>query len=318
MAMRKRNWFKRLLVGLACLAAALVVAVGVGWAMLRGRPSWYPQQWADPAARQAAAARAEDEFRRTIDWAAAQQAEERARLMNAPPAPSPSDAAPPRTSASADPRRTLTVRFTEQELNAAFEKWDSLYRWDEKYGQYLADPRIVLHEGRVIFAGDVKDLGTLVSLHFEPKMEPDGRARFELVRILGGRLPLPQSVFDTYRRQLEQRVRASLPAFQHGARIAPDGSANEKAVAASMSKLLLRVLAGEPDEAVLFLTANQGTQVPVKLTDVKIEGKSIALTVQLLDARERGALLNRIREPLEALPADRGAAPAPAQLPNRR
>ena len=305
--MRKRNWLRRLLVVTACLLALLLVAAFVGWRMLRGRPSWYPRQAADPAARQAAAARAEDEFRRTIDWAAAQQAEERARLQNAPPPLSPQT--PPRPVA---PHKTLTVRFTEQELNAAFEKWGSMYHWDEKYGQYLADPRIVLHDGRVIFAGDVKDMGTLVSLHFEPRMEAGGRARFELVRVLGGRLPLPQSAFDKYRQQLEDRVRASLPAFQQGARIAPDGSANEKAVAAAMSKLLLRVLANEPDEAVLFLTANQGTQVPVKLTDVKVEGKAISLTVQLLNAAERAALLQRIREPVEAFPADRGAGAAPA------
>ena len=311
--MRKRNWFRRLLVVTACLLALLAVAAGVGWAMLRGRPSWYPQQAADPAARQAAAARAEDEFRRTIDWAAARQAEERVRLQNAPPASTPQ--APARPAAAP---KALTVRFTEQELNAAFEKWGSMYRWDEKYGQYLADPRIVLHDGRVIFAGEVKDMGTLVSLHFEPRMEADGRARFEMVRVLGGRLPLPQSAFDKYRRQLEDRVRASLPAFQQGARIAPDGSANEKAVAASMSKLLLRVLAGESDEAVLFLTANQGTQVPVKLTDVKINGKSISLTVQLLNALERTALLQRIREPLAAVPADSGAGAAPAVLPGGR
>jgi hypothetical protein len=120
-------------------------------------------------------------------------------------------------------------------------------------------------------------------------------------------------MFDKYRRQLEERVRAALPAMQQGARIAPDGSANEKAVAAAMSKLLLRVLAGESDEAVLFLTANKGTQVPVKLTGVKIDGKSIAVTVETLNAAERAALLRLIREPLQAVPAAAGAGPAPAR-----
>jgi hypothetical protein len=308
---KKSSWFKRLLVVAACVAAVVVVAAAVSWTMLRGRPSWYPEQAADPVAREAAAARAENEFQRTIDWASEQQAAER-RLNGAMAAP---DAPPPATApvSAPHPTRSLTVRFTEQELNAAFEKWGSMYRWDEKYGQYVADPRIVLNEGRVIFAGQVKDLGTLLSLHFEPHVEADGRARFEMVRVLGGRLPLPQSMFDKYRRQLEGRVRAALPALQQGARIAPDGSANDKAVAAAMSKLLLRVLAGESDEAVLFLTANKGTQVPVKLTGVKVDGKSISVTVELLNAAERAALLRRIREPLQAIPAAAGAAPAPAR-----
>ena len=302
------KWLKRLLVAVACLLAALIVAAAVGWSMLRGRPDWYAEQAADPAAQAAAAARAEDEVRRTIDWAASQQAEER-RLGHTPPATSP--ATTQSGSPAARPDRSLTVRFTQQELNAAFRKWESVYRWDEKYGDYLADPRIALHGGRVIFAGVVKEMGTVVSLHFEPRMQPDGRARFDLVRVLGGKLPLPKSSFDKHREQLEDRVRSALPALQQGARIAPDGSANDKAVAATMSKLLLRVLAGEPDEAVLFLTANQGTRVPVKLTDVKIEGRSISLTVGLLDIRERAALLNRIREPY--LPT--GGAPTAGDAP---
>ena len=298
------KWLKRLLVVVACVLLVLIIGAAIAWRMLRGRPDWYAEQHIDPAAQQAAAARAEDEVRRTIDWAAAQQAEERARLA-APPATGPvPSATAPATRSAGDARRALTVRFTEQELNAAFNKWGTLYRWDEKYGDSISDPRIVLHEGRVIVAGAVKEFGSVVSLHFEPRVQPDGRLRFDLVRVLGGRLPLPQSVFDNYRRKLESKVRAALPGLQQGARIAPDGSANEKAVAAAMSKLLLRVLARESDEAVLFLTANQGTQVPVKLTGMDIDGKSFAATVELMNAVERAALLDRIKAPEAAADAE--------------
>ena len=310
------KWLKRLLVVVACTLVVLIAGAAVAWKMLRGRPEWYAEQHVDPAAQQAAAARAEDEVRKTIDWAAAQQAEERARLQGgagetgaAPRAGGPatgsaaaangtSTLAPaPATTQVVAARRSLTVRFTEQELNAAFIKWGTLYHWDEKYGQSISDPRIVLHGGRIIVAGSVKEMGTVVSLHFEPRVQNDGRLRFDLVRVLGGRLPLPQAMFDSYRDKLEAKVRASLPAFQQGARIAPDGSANEKAVAAAMSKLLLRVLNRQPDDAVLFLTANQGTRVPVNLTDVDIDGKTIAATVRLMNAAERAALLDRIKAP---------------------
>lgn len=322
------KWLKRLLVVIACVTVVLAIGAAVAWSMLRGRPTWYPDDVVvDPAAQQAAAARAEDEVKRTIDWAAAQQAEERARLQGGPDieldpgaregfrriaATAPwvgsaahgvaANATPPTTAR----RRALTVRFTEQELNAAFDKWGSLYRWNEKLGGAISDPRIVLHEGRIIVAGSVKDIGTVVSLHFEPLVQQDGRMRFDLVRVLGGRLPLPQAMFDKYRRQLEQKVRAALPGLQQGARIAPDGSANDKAVAVAMSKLFLAVLDRRPDDAVLFLTANQGTRVPVKLTDMVIDGKSITTTVELMNARERVALLDRIRQP--EVPAEAAVA----------
>jgi hypothetical protein len=286
------KWVKRLVRIVACVVVLAVVGAAVAWVLLRGRPSWYEAQAFDPAAARAAAARAENEFRRTIDWAASQQAEERAALHAARAGAASSPSTPPTRPAT---RPTLTVSFTEQELNAAFEKWGKAYNWDQAYGQYVTDPRIVLHEGRLIFAGDVKDFGTIVSLHFQPGVDRQGQLQFELARVLAGRLPLPESAFNQYRDKLERKVRASLPDLQRGARIEQDGSANENAVAATMAKLLLHVLDRRPGDAVLFLPANQGKQVPVKLTDVNIDGKKIALTVQLMTPQERAALLERIR-----------------------
>jgi hypothetical protein len=305
------KWLKRLFRIVACVAVVLAVGAGVAWYLARCKPSWYPgpEVAADPAAQQAAAVRAENELKRTIDWAASQQAEERARLHTAREAPG---AAPAVTRpATTQARRALTVTLTEQELNASFAKWGQTYGWGEKFGQYITDPRVVLHEGRIIVAGTVEKMGTLVSLHFEPKVDQRGRLQFELARVLGGRLPLPESAFDGYREKIEQRLRAQLPALQRGARIAPDGSANDKAVGATMAKLLIRILNRQPDEAVLFLPANQGTQVPVKLTGVDIHGKSVALTVELMTPDERAALLDRIRAPQEtaSVAPDREADP---------
>src|SRR5688500_6895838 len=251
MARASMKWFKRLSLVLACLLVLLGIGGVIAWRMLRGTPSWYPQAAVDPAAQQAAAVRAENEVQRTIDWAATQQAEERARLFAGGSAGDGSSAAASRNAATnpstapataaTRPRSALTVRFTEQELNAAFAKWEAMYDWRDKYGDHVSDPRIVLHEGRVILAGAVKDLGTIVSLHFEPRLDEADGLSFELVRVLGGRLPLPESVFDKHRRRLEAKVRSSLPSLQQGAKIAPDGSANDKAVAAAMARLLLRI-----------------------------------------------------------------------------
>lgn len=303
------KWVKSLIRIVALLTVLLAIGAAILWYLARGTPSWYEVAAADPAARQAAAVRAENELKRTIDWASSQQAVERAALHAARTSPS----SPPATTPSTSPesRPSLTVTFTEQELNAAFEKWETAYGWRNTYGQYIADPRIVLHDGRLIVAGNAKDMGMLISLHFQPQVDEKGRLQFELVRVLGGRLPLPESAFDRYRKKLEQKLRTSLPRLQGGAEIKPDGSANDKAVAATFAKLLLRVLNRQPDEAVLFLPANQGTRVPVKLADVDIEGKSIAMRVQLMTPQERAALLERIREPYESVSATESSAQAP-------
>lgn len=301
------KWLKSLLRIVALLVVLLAVGAAIGWYLLRGRPSWYEGLPVDPAAQQAAAVRAENELKRTIDWAASQQAQERAAIHAGRGAAAPSAANA--TTAPAT-RPSLTVSFTEQELNAAFQKWGKAYGWDTAYGQYIKEPRIVLHDGRLIFAGDVPSFGTMVSLHFQPAVDDEGRLEFQLARVLAGRLPLPESAFNNYRKNLQGKLRGSLPELQRGADIKPDGSANDKAVAAALAKLLLNVLDRQAEEAVLFLPANQGARVPAKLGDVNIDGKSIDLTVQLMTPQERAALLRRIREPYRSASAA-GDAPAP-------
>src|SRR5215210_3135619 len=208
------KWLKSLLRIVGLLVVLIAIGAGVGWYLLRGKPAWYDAAVPDLATRQAAAVRAENELKRTIDWAASQQAEERAGLFAARTGPATSPATGPSTGPST--RRSLTVTFTEDELNAAFEKWETAYGWRESYGESISNPRIVLHEGRLIIAGDVKERGTLISLQFRPRIDKQGRLQFRLERILGGRLPLPESAFDPYREKLEQKVRQSLPGLQRG------------------------------------------------------------------------------------------------------
>ena len=175
------KWLKRLLRIVALVIVLAAIGAAVGWYLLRGRPSWYEVVRDDPVAQQAAAVRAENELKRTIDWAASQQAEERAAIHAARGgggASTKSSATAPTT------RRSLTVSFTEQELNSAFEKWGKAYGWDTAYGQYVTDARIVLHDGRLIFAGNAASFGTVISLHFQPAVDPNGRLQFELVRVL--------------------------------------------------------------------------------------------------------------------------------------
>src|SRR5204863_9279450 len=81
------KWLKSLLRILALLVVLIAIGAGVGWYLLRGKPSWYDGVVPDAAARRAAAVRAENELKRTIDWAASQQAEERAALYAARTSP---------------------------------------------------------------------------------------------------------------------------------------------------------------------------------------------------------------------------------------
>jgi hypothetical protein len=277
------TWKKRLSFAAVCLL--LVLGIGAVWAYraVHRRPAWYPQANVDPVAREAAARRAENEVAQTIDWAAARQAEERSRLGGG-------------AAAAADPGRARTITFTEDELNAFFAKWSDGFGWQEKYGSQLSDPVIALHGGRVILAGNVKQFDAVVSLHFEPHVDPPDGLRLDLKRVLAGNFPMPEALFGSYRVRLENKLKAALPPLQQAARIRPDGTSNKSAIDAAMAKLFLQVLRREPAEPVLFIQANGGS-VPVKVTDVKTLDHAVSVTVELMDAAEREAFLRRIREP---------------------
>ena len=283
------KWLKRLfllMVFLAVFAGALALAA---WHMAHRPPAWYGRVRA-PGQIAAAAQRAEIQLTQTSNWAAAVQ------NFQAHPALR-------QTAAAADlPADTQQISLTDDELTGFFQKWDAAFGWSERYRDYLTDPQIILNDGRLILAATVKSLGTVVSVHFEPKLE-DGKLRVSVVQVMAGRLPLPQAYWDQYSQKLRGAIEAHLADWQQEASIGADGTANGPAVAAAMSELLLNVLQDKPAEPALFLPYNyakvhrDGRCLPVRLTAVSIEGTTLNLTVRPLSPLERQQLLEYIRTP---------------------
>ncbi len=274
------------MLGGAFVVLTLILLSGGGYHLLHGTPDWYQPSTLTQAEREAAANRVDQKFADALSWAAQAQADE-TRQRNAA-----SSAAP----ASTRPANLKTFSFTEDELNAAFQKWSELRNWKANYERFATDLVLALRDGRIIVAGKVKDFDALASLHFEPQLTPEGQLNFKLVRILGGKLPLPEAMFGSYRDRAINSLQSRLPAWQRGAQIAPNGGSNDSAVAATMARLALQVLHHEPGEPVIFLPVADAKPVPVKLNDVTIEDKTLTLSVVPLNAPEREALLQRIRD----------------------
>lgn len=286
------KWVKRL-VG---FAVGLVVVLGLAALAMyhfgvRGTPEWWQRPQVSAAEQAAAANRADRKIMETLSVVREMDAASRAGGAGA-------DATDKRPSAT-QPSKPLQVTFTEGELNGFFNKWDRLYGWTQRYKDRVSNPGIVIHDGRIVVAGDSKELGTVISVHLEPRLNDKGRLNLVLSKVLAGRLPIPQGFFDQYRTSGRQRIAEALPAWQERAQLRPDGSANGEAMTAAMGKLFLNVLANEPGEAVLFLPlAERDRSLPVKLTDVTVKDKNLTLTVMPLNREERADLLKRIREPV--------------------
>jgi uncharacterized protein YpmS len=193
----------------------------------------------------------------------------------------------------------MTVSFTEEELNAFLsQNSETVAGFKEKLDQYLIRPGIFLKDRQIILAGEVKDLHSIVSCHFLPILDCDGMLHLALVKTSGGRLPLPRVVLSNQLDRIASVLQSRLPAWQRTAKMDPSGGSNASTVAAAMSKLFLGALADQPTDAVLFMPVDEkGTSVPLRLTQVKIEGNCLTLTVEPMSSQQRSALFARILQP---------------------
>lgn len=292
---------------LILVLSGIVLAV-CAWFLLRGTPAWYRPDLLTPQERQEAAARVEDKLIHMYNWVAATHARRVLAVdaTKAPPSASPSTA----YSAAADflahePAQPFQIAFTETELNAFFEKWADVGDRRAALGQYVQNPRLVLRDHQIILAGTLKDLGLVVSLEFEPKIDNQGDLQTNLVRVVAGKLPLPDIIWAGRRKQALDVLTRQLPELQQRSTIAVDGTASPAAAEASMNKLLQAVLDHQAADPVLFLpydALRPDRCVPVTVSAVAIQNDTLTMTVQQMTAPQRHALLERLRTPI-AVPA---------------
>jgi hypothetical protein len=275
-----RKWIKRLMLLVALfLVSILAVAYG-GIRMFKGAPEWYRRAGMSPAQRELLARRAFNKF------ADIQNAAALARQGQLASASSTPDAAV----------LPIVVSFSDDELNAFFEKWENYANWKSNYERYVDDPLIVNQDNRIILAGEVKELGAVVSLQFAPRIQPDGRLDLHLDRILAGQLPLPGVFIHPYQDRLTDNLRTELPRWRARAALDSEGAANSDLIFATMARLFLHALDHTSADPVLFLPlVERRANVPVRIRDVKVEDHNVTMTVLPLDGKERAALLARIK-----------------------
>jgi len=187
----------------------------------------------------------------------------------------------------------LTLSFTQDEINSTLWKWSAPYKSD--YERYVVDPYVSLQPDSIVLMGTVPDLG-VVSAYFEPKLDEKGMLHCDLASLKLGSLPLPEGLISKKRERLENALKSRLPQWQEQAKIDPTGVANSDAKAAALSKLILQLLHHQATPAVIFVQKDAKHTIPVRLTNVSIVKESLTITVQPMDAAERTALLEQIRQ----------------------
>jgi len=283
------KWFKRLLMLVVCLLVMAIVISACSYYMLKRDPEWATRPPMTAQMREEAVARAQTQFSRVEELATSLRAYEARRQKAIRDGTTlPSDELP----------KPVTVQLTEDELNAVFQKFAKARGWDQDIKSYMSDPQIVLQKGNVILGGRLSELHVVASAYFTPAIDEKGQLKFDLVRVLGGKLPLPDVVFDKYRTTVVNALQRRLPSLQNAARIDAKGVPNDSTVQASLTKLLLQSIQHQPSDPVFFLPllTAKGT-VPVRLADVQVTDQHIQMTIAPMSEPERVAMLGKLKEP---------------------
>ena len=141
------KWLKRLLLAATFLIVFAAVAGFIAWHMFRGVPDWYARRKSTPQQLEAAYEQADKQIHTA--W------------CTMPRRPSTARPSSPRSLPRFRPRRPADSGVPDDdELNSYFQKWDQALGWSHPYGKVLSNPQIVIQNGRLILAADVKEVGT--------------------------------------------------------------------------------------------------------------------------------------------------------------
>jgi hypothetical protein len=280
-----RKFLKRLLAVLGVLLLGMAVLAGITLYMARRHPAIYKPYVFDAAEQARIAKRAAEKFGQARQMAQRLRAQEARRQNGLTDVPE--TQAPPLL----EPQ---TLEFDEEEVNAFLQETGKA-----TFEQYVKEPGIFLREGQIILAGEVKDLGSVLSFHFEPEIDDQGKLKLSLVSSNIGRVSLPRGLVDAKLERVRGALKQRLPGWRQRAAMDATGQANQETVKAAMAKLLLNTLDNRASEPVVFTPADDLKEkaLPLLLKDVQVEEKKLTLTLLPMNPEQRRAAFEKIREP---------------------
>ena len=289
----RKAWKKRLLTAALVLVGTGLALVLGAFLMVRGRPSWYVKPTFNPAEQAQASQNLENKLIETRNWAAAASAQERAEIRANQTATSPS------TRPAGPVAQPITVSFTQDELNASLYKWLEFNKLKDKVERFVHDPVILLQDGRVILAGEVKtsNMDSILSAHFAPKLNADGKLDVGFGRLFAGRLPMPDAAIADYRDKLLVALAEKMPAWQQEAKLDEAGVTNDSFIHATLGKLLQATLLHEPTDALIFLPLDDRRGIAARLTAIEVGEKKITVTVERIPPADRKRALESLSDP---------------------
>jgi hypothetical protein len=282
------KWLKRILLFAALMLTLVIVAASVGVYMYRGRPGWYHVRAMTAIQRKEAVNSADQKFADIFSWAAQVQAQQLRKRHG--------------KGTREAPIGPKSVTITEDEINSFADNWQGSDKstFQSWFKGYFTDVRLVLDDGAMILAGQSRDLGTLVSVEFDPTVDAQGRLHFDLGGIRAGILPVPRGVLGDRLDRLHFWLVGRLTKNQQWSEVDATMVADTCAVGAVTTQLLLDAMDGNASEPLAFVPfnlSNRQQSLTVRISAISVIQGSMTLTLQPIPVTERASVLTTIKRP---------------------
>jgi len=207
------------------------------------------------------------------------------------------------TAPEAEPE-PATMRFGAAEVDAWFAKWLDDHGYREAFTRHLAEPRLLIVDGRLVLAGraELDWLGDVViSLRFVPEVGEGDRVRLRFEGVSAGHRELPDAAVSAMRERSLAALGEATAAERKAVALADDGTANVAAVRVAIDRQARQLLSGGAvDPLVLFPPVVGRGPVAAEVVELAIEGDQLRLGVLPLTPDERAELVEKLRRPADA------------------
>jgi hypothetical protein len=248
--MRRRN--QRILMALALIVLSFVIGVIAIFSLYKSTPDWYAPLAVASTQSSDIARGAENKLTELHNWAQ-------------------------RVNAGATSTDAFEITLSQSEIDELMAKWSSLWTSLPHYDEYVSDARLVIRDGRIILVGRTPDIGAVTSVHLSPSLDDNGKLQLQIVKVMAGRLPLPEMLWRSQRQRLEEALSHEMARWRSQART-NRRSVNAAAAFAGLSQLLIDSLENRATEPVIYLPLSEGGKaLPVRVTKLQVRDRDISI-----------------------------------------
>ncbi len=189
---------------------------------------------------------------------------------------------------------TFTLEITEAQLHALYLTHAEQTDTTKLIASKVEEPQVRMREGKLILAGRVPGVESVVSARFTFAKRPDGSGGvFKLAGIYGGSLPMPEAFIAGQRDFVVRALDGEVSRRRSGLKTDPPDDEMFKVLTAMNA---IELLKGNPVDSTVVLRRGTNGYSYARVIDAQFEDGRAVLTFRLANEKEIAEVVERVRE----------------------